>query len=103
MRVPRKTRTLALLLAAAVGLGTTGCMSIFFHNDGTESEYTDFDELHHIGVFSLVEFSDPVDLAEACTQGEWRTVKTERGPLAILVGWLTQPFYGPMTVGVDCR
>lgn len=102
MNAMRDARIWTLALIASLCVGGTGCMSIFFHNDGTRSKATDYDELHHIGVFNLVEFSDPVDLAEACPAG-WRTVKTERGPLAILIGMLAQPIYGPMTAGVDCK
>ena len=98
----RHARITALALLAAFCVGGTGCMSIFFHHDGTQAKATEQEGLHHIGVFSLVEFSDPVDLSERCPTG-WRTVMTERGPLAILIGMLTQPIYGPMTVGVGCK
>jgi len=95
-------RITVLALVAALGVGGTGCMSIFFHDDGTESKATEQEGLHHIGIFNLIEFSEPVNLAERCPNG-WRTVKTERGPLAILISILAQPVYGPMTVGVGCR
>jgi len=98
----RNARITVLALLAAFCVGGTGCMSIFFHNDGTENESTQQDRLHHIGIFSLIEFSDPMNLSQECPNG-WRTAKTERGPLAILIGMFTQPIYGPMTVGAGCK
>lgn len=98
----RNVRITLLALLAAFCVGGTGCMSIFFHADGTENKDTDYEGWHHIAVFNLIELSDPVNASEKCPNG-WRTVKTERGPLAILVSMFTEPFYGPMTVGVGCR
>jgi len=98
----RNARITLLALLTAFCVGGTGCMSIFFHADGTENETTQHDRLHHIALFNLVELSDPVNASAKCPNG-WRTVKTERGPLAILISMFTQPFYGPMTTGVGCR
>jgi len=97
-----RVRITALALLTAFCVGGTGCMSIFFNNDGTESEATNGDRLHHIVAFNLIELSDPVDLGARCPNG-WKTVKTERGPLAILISMFAQPFYGPMTEGVACK
>ena len=98
----RHARITALALLAAFCVGGTGCMSIFFHNDGTKSKSTQREHLHHIAVLNLIELSKPVNLGKACPNG-WRTVKTERGPLAILISIFAQPFYGPMTTGVGCK
>jgi hypothetical protein len=97
-----RARITALALLTAFCVGGTGCMSIFFHNDGTESKDTQVDRFHHIVAFNLIELSDPVDLGDRCPNG-WKTLKTERGPLAILISFFTQPFYGPMTTGVACK
>ena len=43
-----------------------------------------------------------MNLSQECPNG-WRTVKTERGPLALLISFITQPIYGPMTVGAGCK
>jgi hypothetical protein len=98
----RHVRITALALLVAFCVGGTGCMSIFFHNDGTESKDTRADRLHHIFAFQLIEASDPVDLGRECPNG-WRTLKTERGPLALLISFFANPIYGPMTTGVACK
>lgn len=95
-------RITALALLMAFCVGGTGCMSIFFNNDGTESEATQGDHLHHIVAFNVIELSKPVNLGATCPNG-WKTFKTERGPLAILLTFFTEPFYGPMTTGVACK
>ena len=95
-------RITALALLAAFCVSGTGCMSIFFHNDGTENKDTQIDRPHHIVALNLIELSRPVNLGERCPNG-WKTVKTERGPLAILISMVAQPFYGPMTSGVACK
>ena len=47
-------------------------------------EKTSTDRFHHIAIVNLWEISSPQDLAKRCPNG-WRTVKTERGPTAILI------------------
>ena len=102
MNTMHRARITAVALLTAFCVGGTGCMSVFFHNDGTEDKKTSTDRFHHIAVANLWEVSRPMDLGDRCPNG-WRTVKTERGPTAILISFFTQPFYGPMTIGVECK
>jgi hypothetical protein len=97
----RLARATALTLLTVSTLALAGCQSIYFHN-GVRDDVTQQSKFHHIGVFSLVEFSDPVDLSERCPGG-WRTVNTELSFLNAVVGMFTQPIYGPWTVKIGCE
>ncbi len=89
---------LLLLLAA-------GCYKIDYVQ-GPSDPFPSETEWHHIGIFGLVEFTNPVRLDQICPQG-WARVHNERSFLNGLVtrvlslwgaGWV----YQPHTVKVYC-
>tara|TARA_B100001250_G_C19604038_1_gene701924 strand:- start:112 stop:471 length:360 start_codon:yes stop_codon:yes gene_type:complete len=112
------------LILSLLALFAAGCSTIQFNNTGANSDKSleleknglNNDPLtsswHHNMVLSLIEVTDPVDLAAECeaskgSQAEWATVKTEHtfiNGLASLVvnAFLPINLWTPMTVEVDC-
>jgi hypothetical protein len=92
----------ALLLASAV----TGCHKIYYHNGGplvANKAAATVNEWHHIGVFGLVEFSEPVDLKRYCSSRGWSAVETETSFLSGLVTVLIPHLYTPREANVVCK
>ena len=112
------------LTLALLALLATGCSTIQFNNTGANSDESlgleknglNNDPLtsswHHNIVLSLIEITDPVDLAAECEAGsgsesEWATVKTENTFINGLAGLVVNAvlplnLWTPMTVEVDC-
>lgn len=81
-----------------------GCSTItFVKSDKTSSRVLKTDQWHHIGVFELVEFSDPVDLKKQCRRRNWQSVKVEQSFSAGLVGMFTGAMYTPSNVDISCK
>ena len=115
-----KLKLFIIMLALVV----TGCSTIQFNNEGARTnESLELEKnglnnkpltssWHHNIVLSLIEVTDPVDLAAECQAGdglnsEWATVKTENTFLNGLAGFVVNAFlplnlWTPMTVEVDC-
>lgn len=94
-----KPLRLALLAAAALSLG--GCYKIDYLN-GPSDPYAAETQWHHIGIWGLVEFSNPVRLNQVCPNG-WGKVHNERSFLNGLVSWIIgNGLYTPYTVEVHC-
>jgi len=94
-----------LALASLGLLLTTGCYKIDYVQ-GPSQPYPQRVEWHHIGIFGLVEFSEPVRLDQICPQGFAR-VHNERSVLNSLVtialGTVGMSWaYSPYTVDVFC-
>jgi hypothetical protein len=88
---------------AAVAL--TGCHKIYYHNGGqmvANKSAAQYNEWHHIGVFGLVEFSDPIELNRMC-QGKWTTLETENSFLSGLVSGVTYGLYTPREANLVCK
>lgn len=95
------------LTAALAGLMLTGCYKIDYVA-GPSAPYPQTTEWHHIGIFGLVEFSEPVRLNVICPNGFARVhheVSLGNG----LVHWLlggglgySSGWYSPSTVMVYC-
>lgn len=101
----RFLRNLALAGGAALMLG--GCFKIDY-TYGPSNPAPSYDNWHHIGIFGLVEFSDPVNLDAVCPNGFGRVhyeVSFINGliPYALNalggLGWV----YQPSTIRVYCR
>jgi hypothetical protein len=96
-------RTLKSLgVFVGIALLAAGCAPIYFHNGG-DAEGMDDERLHSIGIFGLVEFSDPQDLADLCRGSEWETAMTKLSGTAILLRQLASPFWTPWGFGHRCR
>ena len=96
------------LLIALVIVFATGCSTIKFTNGTETSKPYQTQEWHHIGIFELVEFSSPVDIAKTCEGKGWQSVQTRRGPLQVLVSlglglFAAGAAYGPYETAVACN
>ncbi len=94
-----------MLAVGVVGLSVliSGCYKMYFHPSASSSTSVQYQNFHHIGIFDLVEFSDPLDLQRECGERGWATFKVEKTFLAGLVGAFTQPIYGPWERGWGCK
>jgi len=85
---------------------TTGCHKIYYHNGGplvANKSAALVNEWHHIGVFGLVEFSEPVPLTRYCNEKSWSAVETENSFLTGLVSVVTYGLYTPREANVVCK
>ena len=89
------------LLAAFIFIGMTGCSTIYFHNNSTDTQ-TSFEEWHHDGIFGLVEFSDPIDSQDRCKGASWKTIKVEETFIQGLVRGVTWSLYDPWMMSYSC-
>ncbi len=77
-------------------------------------DYT-YSKWHHIGLFGLMEFSDPVDVQSICNDKSWKAVRTQKGFLQGLIPVLSnvilsymglpaigRSIYTPEEVAVAC-
>ncbi len=96
-----------LALAGAAGLLLAGCFKIDY-TYGPSNPAPSYDNWHHIGIFGLIEFSDPVDLDLVCPTGFARVhyeISFINGlfPPALniiaFLGWM----YQPSTIRVYCN
>ena len=96
-----------ILTTIAFVLLVSACTTIHF--DETEpvvaNPQQSQSEWHHIMAFSLVEVSEPVDLAAKCGSNGWESVKTEVSFLNGLIGWIpyVSAIWAPKTVTVQCQ
>lgn len=81
----------------------TACSTIQFSQTDTYSEEVTSASWHHGGIFGLVEFSDPVNLKQACDGKELKTFTTEQTFLQGLVSGVTYSLYTPRNVAVACQ
>jgi hypothetical protein len=83
---------------------TAGCQVIHLKNgESAKPKYTT-EKWHHVGIMSLVEFSDPVSLESYCSSG-WKSARTRLGPLQVLMAALpvVAYVYSPQEVSVACN
>jgi len=101
------TRFLAILLL----LPLTGCYSVSFVKDVGSGETVS--EMHHNGLFSLLEFSAPVNPTQMCG-GEWASVTTSETIVTALAGGIDNvvlsaiggygvDIWDPQQVEVECK
>ena len=91
---------LSILVSCSLFLGA--CSTIHFHNGEDATKAYEQENWHHIGVLSLVEFSDPVNLKQACEDSAWESVRTQKAGLQVLVHLLAGWIYSPEEVSVAC-
>jgi len=90
------------VLAVAL-IGLSGCFTINLTNKNSSAKSSvPYQEWHQIGVFQLVEFSDPVDLKSRCEGKDWTTAKTELSFIQGLVRAVTWGLYSPHNVEYTC-
>ncbi|MCX7674324.1 MAG: hypothetical protein N2Z70_00665 [Bdellovibrionaceae bacterium] len=92
--------TFTIFIAVAT---ITSCHTIHLRNGNNANTKYEYENFHHIGIFSLVEFSDPVVPQRIC-RGSWDSVRTRTGPLQILVRLVpyVSSFYSPEEVAIAC-
>lgn len=83
-----------------------GCYKIDYVQ-GPSDPFPAETDWHHIGIFGLVEFSNPVRLDQICPQG-WARVHNERsflnGLVTLLLGTVGASWvYQPHTIKVYCQ
>jgi len=86
--------------------GLSACSTIHFTNgpeSGDESRSRPYSNWHHVGILELVEFSDPVDLAQNCEGNNWSSTTTEMGVPHSLIYLFVGAFYSPWDVKYSCR
>ena len=96
--------------ALLAGLLMSGCYKIDYLRDVPAAPAPSLTSWHHIGIFGLVEFSDPVPLQNICPTGFSR-VHQEVSPMnALVIALLTIPTvtalgwtYQPSTISVYCN
>lgn len=85
------------------GFLISGCNTMHFTKTNKKTiEYTN-EIFHHIGIFSLVEFSKPVRPAYQCENKRWSSVRTRNSFLSGLVSSLASPLYSPKSVSFSCK
>lgn len=93
-------------LLASLGLLLTGCYKINYVA-GPSAPYPQTTDWHHIGIFGLVEFSEPVMLDRICPSGFARVenqISFVNGLVPIALGTVGLAWvYQPHTVKVYCR
>lgn len=96
-----------LFLALFLSLMLSACHTMHFKRAASsptlpsDTVGAQFDNWHHVGIFHLVEFSDPVTMASKQCRG-WDSVIVERGILHGLVGGITWGLYAPWNADMRC-
>lgn len=94
-------KTLRMALLGAAALATSACYKIDYVN-GPSDPYPAVSQWHHIGIYGLVEFSNPVAIHTICPNG-WGKVHNEQsfvnGLVSMIIG---RGLYSPYTVEVHC-
>ncbi|GEM_PF-328461 len=85
--------------ALVFGLLFSGCSVMHFKNGEVESAGPLHEEWHHNGIFTLVEFSPPVDLAGRCPGRNWSVITTKLSFVTGLVGGIDQAVTGLVIPG----
>ena len=84
----------------------TGCTTIHFDNGNVSSPSTVTEKWHHNAVLALIEVSEPVNLKNECSSGDWSSVKTQLSFLnGLASSFVNQlgPIWYPKTVEVSCK
>lgn len=91
---------------AVITITLSACSTIHFdRHSSTSATPHKYQHWHHNFAFALYEGSKPVNLVEACPQGNWQSVQTE---VSFINGLASLPvnFFGPIwypkTVDVSC-
>lgn len=84
-------------------LFVASCSTMHFTKNNIKPTHYANESFHHIGIFRLVEFSDPVRPPYQCENRKWASVRTRASFLSGLVSGLTAPFYTPEAVSVSCK
>lgn len=100
----KSIKLMAVLLAAA---GLSACSTIHFKNGAQAANKAAYEEWHHNAAFSLVEISQPIDLAAKCNGKNWTEVTTQKTFLNGLAGSIDTIIVGvdlwePYTVTYTC-
>lgn len=95
------TKLLSTIIVFLALVTSSSCHTIHLRNGKRSSFKYEYDSFHHIGIFSLVEFSDPVVPQKIC-RGSWDSIRTRTGPLQALVKFFANPFYSPEEVAISC-
>ena len=76
-------------------LNFSACYTMHFTrtSQAPPEEYT-YSRWHHIGLWGLFEFSDPVNLKAICRRSDWRAVRVQTGFLQGLVKLIAIPTGG---------
>lgn len=94
-------KKLAKLISLVGLLALTSCETIYFKKEATSPTYPISNEsYHHIGIFGLVEFSDPYNPQKTCS--DWSSIRSENSFLSGLISTVTYNIYSPRTVSVVC-
>jgi hypothetical protein len=95
-------KKLVFVIVASVIL--SGCYKITLQNGARPlaASYKQ-GEWHHDGVIGLVEFSEPVDMANRCGGKNWESVKVHQTFVQGLVSGVTYSLYNPWDVAYSCR
>jgi len=116
----------AVLLSACLLL-MPSCYTMHFSKDSSRSTFYQTSQWHHIGLWGLMEFSDPVNLERICPKDSWESVRVRTGFVQGLVRSIPIPlgsrniqlgggmsafvpnfifiatFYTPEEVSVSCK
>ncbi|OFZ72681.1 MAG: hypothetical protein A3K03_06300 [Bdellovibrionales bacterium RIFOXYD1_FULL_44_7] len=95
-------KLLNILFFVSIVFGVSGCATMYFHNGDAKKDVAYMNEWHHDGVFRLVEFSPPVDLAQRCEKETWKTIKIEQTFVQGLVQAISYNLYDPWDVNYYC-
>ena len=96
---------------ASLLITVSGCTTIHFDNgqQGAATQNTTTEQWHHNLALGLYEYSEPVNLEQACQGGEWSTVKIETSVINGLAQSVASSVLGgftiwsPKTVSVACQ
>ena len=89
-------------LATLLLILNTACSTIYFHNDGSNREFTSHSEWHHDWLYGLIEGSAAVDMNERCHDHEWETIETKESFVQGLIAGLTYSIYTPQNMAYAC-
>ena len=78
-----------VFLLILLSMVLSSCYTIHFVRDTNSPTYHySFSKWHHIGLWGLMEFSQPVNLSSYCRSGNWSAVRTQLGFMQGLVAVL---------------
>lgn len=81
---------------------TIGCASTTIIRRPVTGDVRDVRMRHNIGLWGLVELSDPVDPEAVCRPLEWVKLNSRFNVTGILLGVVTLGIYTPAAVTVTC-
>ncbi len=96
-----------IAMMASVAAALSGCYKIDYVRSTSAAGAPTAEEWHHIGLFALVEFSDPVPLQTICPTGFARVhheISVVNGALTMALGFVGLSWvYQPSTISVYCN